>query len=345
MDILNAKPGLLKHTNLSLIRKVIKAKGTVTRAEIVRETGISPTTVRSLLSEMIQSGELESIGYDESSGGRKAERYGMRSDRYHSVVLCMMDNQIHSLIINSCGEIQEKDQLDIQDGDFEAAIFSYLDTLTANREMKSIGIGVPGVVEGGCYWKKYRDKEELIKINLGEKVAEKYGIPVIMENDLYATMIGFSRCYAREFFEENPENINMAYIYFEKGSVSASFLVEGRIIRGSNKYAGEIGMVPMENDLLLDECLSETMDDIQYTNLITRMICCICCILNPQYIALAGPDLRSECIGPIGDGVSAMLPKHVAAEILYAEDVWHDYHDGMAYLTSEKMFDEIQFIK
>lgn len=345
MDMINAKPGHLKYANLSLIRKVIQAKGTATRAEIVRETGISPTTVRSLLTEMLQSGELESIGFDESSGGRKAQRYGIRTDRYHGVALCMMDDQIHSLIIDSCGEIQEVIQLEITNGDFEEAIFSHLDALIADQEMKSIGLGVPGVVEGGSYWKKYKGREELVKINLGEKVAERYGLPVIMENDLNATMIGFGRCYAREFFDENLENVNMAYIYFDAGCVSASFLADGKIVRGSNRYAGEIGMIPTENDKLLDERLSEPMDDIQYIHLITGMLGWICCILNPQYIALAGPDLRSGCIGPIGDMVSAMLPKHVAAEILYSEDIWHDYHDGMAYLTSKKMFEEVKIIR
>ena len=75
MDSLTARPNILKQANLSLIRRAIKAKGTSTRAEIAIETRISSTTVRSLLSEMLENGEIESIGLDESSGGRKAQRY------------------------------------------------------------------------------------------------------------------------------------------------------------------------------------------------------------------------------------------------------------------------------
>ena len=75
MDTLTARPRLLKQANLSLIRRVIKNRGTATRAEIAGETQISSTTVRSLLAEMLENGEIESIGHDESSGGRKAERY------------------------------------------------------------------------------------------------------------------------------------------------------------------------------------------------------------------------------------------------------------------------------
>ena len=71
MDTLTARPRLLKQANLSLIRRVIKNRGTATRAEIAGETQISSTTVRSLLAEMLENGEIESIGYDESVGERQ----------------------------------------------------------------------------------------------------------------------------------------------------------------------------------------------------------------------------------------------------------------------------------
>lgn len=73
MDTLTARPRLLKQANLSQIRRVIKRRGTATRAEIAGETQISSTTVRSLLAEMMENGEIESIGHDKSSGGRKAD--------------------------------------------------------------------------------------------------------------------------------------------------------------------------------------------------------------------------------------------------------------------------------
>lgn len=94
MDTLTARPRVLKQANLSHIRKVLKAKGTATRAEIAYETKISSTTVRSLLSEMMQNGEIESVGYDESSGGRKAERYGFRPNRYYGAAFCITGDRI-----------------------------------------------------------------------------------------------------------------------------------------------------------------------------------------------------------------------------------------------------------
>ncbi len=52
MDEIIARPHMLKRVNLSSIRKYIMAKGEATRIEIARQTHISSTTVRSLLTEM-----------------------------------------------------------------------------------------------------------------------------------------------------------------------------------------------------------------------------------------------------------------------------------------------------
>lgn len=345
MNKLTARPKLLKQANLSLIRNVIKDKKTATRAEIANETKISSTTVRTLLSEMMESGEIESIGYDESSGGRKAERYRFKPDKYYSVAFCITDTQIHSLLINVCGEILDMIELNMTNSGMEQTIMLFLDEMMIQKEIKSIGIGIPGAIEGGGYWKKNRHNDELYKVNIGDKIFNKYNIPVVMENDINATTIGFCRCYQQHYAKEPIENLNMAYIHFEKGCVSAGFIAGGQIIRGYNNFAGELGLLPMDNDKLLDECMAEPMNESQYINLVSKIISWVCGILNPKYVALSGPDLRKEMIGAISDELYSQLPTYMFAEILYSPDVWNDYHDGMAYLTAKKMFNEVQFRK
>lgn len=344
MDALTARPNLLKQANLSLIRGVVKARGTATRAEIAGETHISSTTVRSLLAELMENGEIESMGYDSSSGGRKAERYRIRPDRYHSAVFCMTDTEVHFLLVDICENIVEKRPLTVVNGDFMAAITACLDEVLSRRELKAIGLGVPGVVEGGGYWKKALTDEDLHRIDIGEALTQKYGLPVVLENDLKATAIGFGHCYEKSYPCEDPSLTNMAYLHFDD-CISAGFLAEGKVLRGFSNFAGELSLIPMEDGRLLDEHLLNAVGDKDYVNLVTRILCWLCAILNPQYIALGGYGLRRECVGPIGDALSSLLPRNMAAEILCAPDVWHDYYEGMACLTAAKMFDEVQFIK
>lgn len=56
---------------------------------------------------------------------------------------------------------------------------------------------------------------------IGEVLSRRYGLPVLLENDLNAITLGFGRCYLKTFPEETCENVNMAYISFEPGCLSA----------------------------------------------------------------------------------------------------------------------------
>lgn len=345
MNTLNARPKLLKQANLSLIRSVIKSNHTATRAEIVTETKISSTTVRTLLSEMMQNDEIESIGCDESSGGRKAERYRFKPDRYYGAAFCIADTGIYHLLVNVCGEIIETKKLEDSSGNFEQVIITCLDELTQQKELKSIGVGVSGVVDGGSYWKKSLTDEKLHKSDFGTALSKQYGIPVVLENNLNATAIGFRQCYEKTYPDENPEQTNMAYLHLDKGCIGAGFIAGGRIIRGFHNFAGELGLIPADNGKLLDEFLAEPLNDKQYTQLIIKIIGWICGILNPQYVTLSGPGIRENCIASVNDLLSSLLPPHMAAEILYSPDMLHDYFEGMACLTSDKMFNDVLFIK
>lgn len=342
---LTGKPRLLKQANLTLIRRVIIEKGTATRAEITEKTKISSTTVRSLLCEMLDNGEIESVGHDKSSGGRKAERYRFRPDCYYSAAICISDDEAHALLVNVYGEIVESKKIEVEKNNYEPAVYSCVDEMLSKWEIKSIGLGIPGVVEGDKYWKKYEGDGKLYRYDIGSHLAEKYALPVILENDINATAIGFGRCYQKQYPDVNPEYTNMVYIHFNKGCISAGIIAGGRIIRGFGNFAGELGLIPRENGEFLDTCLGEAYGTPRYTELIIETLTWICGILNPQYIVLGGPDFPEDCLGPINDGLYSLLPDGMFVEILYSPHVWSDYLSGMAYLTAGKMFDEIQLRK
>lgn len=257
----------------------------------------------------------------------------------HGAVFCISGDEMHSLLINAYGEILKKSSLKVPDKNFERAIISILDELTPQEEIKAIGIGVPGIVEGGAYWKKRLTDDKLCRVDIGERISKRYHIPVVLENNLNATTFGFGKCYQSQFPAEVPEEINMAYLHFSKGCVSAGFIAGGQIIRGNHNFAGELGLIPMEDGRTLDDWMADDMDDAQYTKLMAKMIFWVCGILNPQYVALAGKDLRTECIGPISDTVYSFLVRSVMPEILYSADVWGDYHNGMSILTAEKILE------
>lgn len=86
----------------------------------------------------------------------------------------------------------------------------------ARKNIKSIGVGVPGIVEGGAFWNGTGHHEELCRNDLGNRLAMQYHIPITLENDMNATAVGFGRSYMKKLSCESPEYLNMAYLYLEK---------------------------------------------------------------------------------------------------------------------------------
>lgn len=70
-----------------------------------------------------------------------------------------------------------------------------------------------------------------------------------------------------------------------------------------------------------------------------------CCILNPEYVALGGTAFHKDCLSLITDCFYGVLPFKMSSEILYAEYKWHDYFEGMAYLTANQFFADVRLVK
>lgn len=343
MDNILGKPYALKQVNLSIVRKILKEKGSATRAEIAEATKISGTTVRTLLGEMLENSEISEGGFDKSIGGRKAVRYRLSKDRFFGVALCLDGPNIHYLTVNICGEIC-KSGIFAANGDVSESICSFLDELAKKIEIRSIGIGVPGIVDGLAYQRKNAEGN-LESYPIGVTISQRYGVPVVLENDLNAITLGFGRCYLKQFPEDGCENIHMAYIHFGKGCLSAGFLSNGKILRGWNNFVGELGMLPVDKFGTLDALLDSPLSEEEYARLVAKLIAGICCVLNPQYIAVGGECFRKDCLPLITGYFYGALPEKMSAEIVCAEDIWHDYYEGMAYLTADQIFAHVMLVK
>ena len=71
--ILIGSPALMRETNARTILALLKKRAHCSRADLVRETGMSAPTVANVVSDLSDRGLIEWIGEGVSGGGRRPE--------------------------------------------------------------------------------------------------------------------------------------------------------------------------------------------------------------------------------------------------------------------------------
>ena len=344
MDNLSGKPQIMKKVNSGLIKQVIKEKGSATNAEIVEDTGISATTVRTLLSKLILDQKIVNLGLDESSGGRRAERYALNLNNNLSLSFYVKDNSINYALSDAIGDIIESKIIKFKKNEYQKTLTKFIDAMIKKHTIKVIGIGVSGVVDRGNYFSG-KHLNDMKKTNIGEYIEKKYNIPVVLENDLNAMALGFSLNYIKEIDNLDIKSINVVYINFTEDGVGAGIISNGQLIRGENNFAGELGFMPISNHGNLEYLLSNNPDDKKYVEIVSRVIYILNCIINPAFIVMGGSTLRTNLIDEIKEDCKTYAANNIISKIMLSENGAKDYLQGITYLTTENMNSDVRLVK
>lgn len=103
----------------------------------------------------------------------------------------------------------------------------------------SVGIGIPGTVDRESCRVAHAVNLGLEGLDLGDRLAERLGRGVRIENDVNAAALGAFRLLDR------PAHSSMAYLNLGTG-LAAGLVLDGRLWRGSRGVAGEIGHIPVD---------------------------------------------------------------------------------------------------
>src|SRR5690625_1018607 len=144
----------MKSLNKSIILNKIRTNGPISRAQIAKETELTPPTVGSIVKELLEQQLIKESQLGESQGGRKPTMLILHQEAYHIIGVDVGPVDIQFIISNLTGEITAElkikinNQLDNQ---------AFLDMLTDgihqlmnnHSSLRYIGIGVAmhGIVD------------------------------------------------------------------------------------------------------------------------------------------------------------------------------------------------------
>lgn len=330
----------VKKMNVELVKNALKAQGTATKSSIASLTGLSVATCGTILNELVATGEVIEEKPDESSGGRPAMQYEYNAD--FGCVVCLLiktEGGIHSMryrIVNLVGDTVEDAILELKHIDVDVVDNLIGKLLKSHGHAQAIGIGVPGVAHCGVIG--VCDVPELAGKSLGPYLEEKYSIPVMIENDMNMTVYGF---YHVQNFEEEK---TFAVVTFPKNHFpGAGFIVNGQILSGNTKFAGEASFLPF--GISREEQLLQLHTDEGFIRLAVQTLTSIIALINPVSIAITGDLPRETQLDKIYKGCLRYIPKEHMPTLFVKNDTNEEYMKGMVTETLESLTYRLRVIE
>ncbi|WP_125130624.1 ROK family protein [Microbacterium sp. 10M-3C3] len=230
-------------TSLLRIVNLVRLGEATTRPEIGRVTGLGRGVVSQRVDLAVEMGFLEDAELGPSSGGRAPRTLRFRSERGRIVVCALGALHIHAGVTDLDGTILAAEHVgwDIARGPQEtlATAAELVDGLLAGLDdapVWAVVIGLPGPVDFETGrpvappimpgWNGY---------DVRGAFEERYGAPVWVDND-----VNLLACSERA--RRGAEHPDLIYCKVGTG-IGAGLLSRGRLHRGANGAAGDIGHV------------------------------------------------------------------------------------------------------
>lgn len=236
----------LKQNNLAALRSALYHTDFATKKELAEQCRLSLAACTALLGEMIDDGQVLELAFAASNGGRPARRFSINPNYAHILCLYTANNDVErsGIALRVCdlkgNSLQEKfcPLNDILPEDLTLFITQMVQ---ADPLIRAVGIGISGVTdrEGAIESLAF---PALNGFNPKKVLEEQLGITVITENDMHFTSYGF---YVRNPCD-HPYSLSVLY-WPSHRSAGAGTVVDGHIIVGSTKYAGELISLPLIN--------------------------------------------------------------------------------------------------
>jgi len=152
--------------------------------------------------------------------------------------------KILALLLDEQGDVVYRSETATQAHEGAEAVIGRMvglikDSLTSERELASIGVATAGTLNAREGIVAYAANLGWNDIPLGKRLEEEFGVPVSLENDANAAAYGEWAAGAGKGTQ------NCVYVTVSTG-IGAGIVSSGRLIRGRDNSAGELGHITVD---------------------------------------------------------------------------------------------------
>lgn len=299
---MNEIRGVRKKNVMKIIQSLVK-QGGCTKNELVFYTGLSLSTIDSLLEEMLKSNRVIKAGYRESTGGRPSMSYKVNGE--FSQTLCIYaykhDKTIKVIgrLYNLYSEMMEEKRRDIPKLDCDV-MCSFIDEML-NEQVHTICLSLPD-----CD----------IDIN------HRYKQRVFVKNDVYMGVIG---AYIKHM------QYDSIVLLDSKVNSRLGIVVHGHLVEGKSSIAGQIRYMPLiENKNRRSMKGRSQLLVIELQNIIG--------MLNPEAIVICAQGIDQHYVE---EELLKIFKMNDMPHLIYIDDFIDEAMLGMESISKDSLFDNL----
>ena len=323
---------MIRRENKKMVLNCLRRVKSASVQELALKTGLSYVTVNHLIRELLKRGEIFPGELLPSAGGRPSQTYCFHSAFRHGAILYGHTQQgrdsLHLRVVDLTGiSVYQEDC-------FPDVVTPELLTTLLERAfclfptIAGIGLGLPGEEEDGII--TINDYPALVGRSILSDLTEKFGVPVVFENDINAAVIGFASNIAP------PYPCCAVGLYFPgKYAPGAGIWLNGEIYRGKHHFAGELGTLPLQIDWL------HIKTEEEYINSIAKLIAIICGILAPDMIILYGDMLPQNAKNTIAHQAEVFLQGNFSPTVFLSQQFETHFERGMIHCVLNRIEEEL----
>lgn len=299
---MNEIRGARKKNVMKIIQSLVK-QGGCTKNELVFYTGLSLSTIDSLLEEMLKSNRVIKAGYRESTGGRPSMSYKVNGE--FSQTLCIYaykhDKTIKVIgrLYNLYSEMMEEKRRDIPKLDCDV-LCSFIDEML-NEQVHTICLSLP---------------DSDIDIN------HRYKQRVFVKNDVYMGVIG---AYIKHM------QYDSIVLLDSKVNSRLGIVVHGHLVEGKSSIAGQICYMPLiENKNRRSMKGRSQLLVIELQNIIG--------MLNPEAIVICAQGIDQHYVE---EELLKIFKMNDMPHLIYIDDFIDEVMLGMESISKNSLFDNL----
>ena len=240
--------------------ELVRAAGLIPRVQLAKDLGVSPASVTTISSELIEAGLIEEVAVPrdgEAGRGRPAVSLGVRAGAHLVAGMKLSDREHTAVIVDFAGKLIADEAIPRQPGPMQvdeilATIQTLLDRVCAKSkvdpaQLSGVGIGLPGFVDcadGMVLWSSILADRS---VPIAALATARLGIPVFVDND--ANLVALAELW----FGAGRNLSDFAVVTIEHG-VGMGFVMNHRIYRGAQRLGMELGHTKVQLDGALCRC-------------------------------------------------------------------------------------------